>query len=323
MKSEISVVIPLYNRGDLILETLVSVEKQILQPQELIVVDDYSTDESASVVKKYAEQSKLSVRLIKNSRAKGVSGAKNCGIEEARGGLIALLDSDDLWTPLHLQRLDYVMRKHPNANMAFSAVKFFGNTVDVSVLEKRFQFSVTRCLKESFLPFEDNFLVSNGKLLSNLLNWGVPFRCPASLLKKDLFIKNGLFFDENIQFTEDAQFITMAAYFGEFLYSEDIGLMIRRHQGNEGDCLYQGILAKSYENRASKLKVFFSDKMLDSTSKKALKSRLVSLLSEAAFKRCENKNLFIKLKEGASLFFRIPCSVSFISMLKLLLNKSI
>ena len=91
MKSDISVVIPLYNKEKEIACTLRSVLAQTSQPLEIIVVDDGSTDGGAEVVR--AIGSPL-VRLVRQSNA-GVCAARNRGIAESTGEYIALLDADD------------------------------------------------------------------------------------------------------------------------------------------------------------------------------------------------------------------------------------
>ncbi|MDZ4150052.1 glycosyltransferase family 2 protein, partial [Methylicorpusculum sp.] len=90
----ISVVIPTYNRCDFLRRALLSVVAQTLQPTEIIVVDDGSSDSTAVMIRdefpeiKYYRQENY-----------GVSSARNLGIQHAIGDWIALLDSDDEWLP--------------------------------------------------------------------------------------------------------------------------------------------------------------------------------------------------------------------------------
>jgi glycosyltransferase involved in cell wall biosynthesis len=92
----ISAVIPVRNRETLVARAIESVIAQSLPVDELVVVDDASTDDTARVVEGYADK----VRALKLMRLKeNVGGAKarNVGIEAAKGDLIAFLDSDDVW----------------------------------------------------------------------------------------------------------------------------------------------------------------------------------------------------------------------------------
>ncbi len=90
----ITVIIPTHNRAGLLPRALDSVLAQTLAPLEIILVDDGSTDGTeALMAERYS-----SVRYRKQAN-RGVSAARNRGIEEARGEWIALLDSDDAWLP--------------------------------------------------------------------------------------------------------------------------------------------------------------------------------------------------------------------------------
>ena len=91
-----SVVIPTYNRAHTLPRAIESVLAQSFKDFELIVVDDGSTDETPKILERYP------IRVIHQPN-RGVSAARNRGIEAARGHIIALLDSDDEWKPHKLQ----------------------------------------------------------------------------------------------------------------------------------------------------------------------------------------------------------------------------
>ena len=95
----VSVVIPTCNRADLVLRALASVRAQTRPPTEILVVDDGSTD--ATVERVRAAFPEVTLLEQKN---RGVSAARNAGIQKARGTWIALLDSDDEWLPQKLER---------------------------------------------------------------------------------------------------------------------------------------------------------------------------------------------------------------------------
>ena len=90
----VSVVIPVYNAAETIVRAIDSVLAQVLRPDEIIVVDDGSTDETAERIKRYGSQ----VRYIYQENA-GPSVARNKGIEAANSEWIAFLDADDEWLP--------------------------------------------------------------------------------------------------------------------------------------------------------------------------------------------------------------------------------
>jgi len=95
----VSVVIPTFNRAGVVVRAIDSVLSQTRPPDELVVVDDGSTDETAARLR--AEFPR--VRLIRQAN-RGVSAARNAGVRATTGEWIALLDSDDEWLPNKLER---------------------------------------------------------------------------------------------------------------------------------------------------------------------------------------------------------------------------
>lgn len=105
----VSVVIPLYNKAAHFQRALDSVAAQTCREFEAIVVDDGSTDRSADVVKNYRDGR---FRLVAQRNA-GVSAARNRGISEAEGQIIAFLDADDAWKPGFLETICRLAREYP------------------------------------------------------------------------------------------------------------------------------------------------------------------------------------------------------------------
>lgn len=111
----ISVIIPTYNREKLIERSINSVLNQTYKNIELIVVDDFSSDNTEKVVKKYTDERLHYIKLEKNS---GACVARNVGIENAKGEYIAFQDSDDVWHDNKLEiQLEYM--KKNNAEVSF------------------------------------------------------------------------------------------------------------------------------------------------------------------------------------------------------------
>ncbi|HXT82314.1 MAG TPA: glycosyltransferase family A protein [Acetobacteraceae bacterium] len=104
----ISAVIPLYNGARFIQDALTSVFMQTVLPDEVIVVDDGSTDDGPAIVEQFAQS--RPVTLIRQENG-GQSAARNAGIAHSTGSLIALLDQDDMWYPRHLAELLKEFRK--------------------------------------------------------------------------------------------------------------------------------------------------------------------------------------------------------------------
>src|SRR5205085_1356900 len=100
--------IPCYNGARFLRETLHSVLRQTYPVHEVIVIDDGSTDESASIAASFGSP----VRVIRQANH-GESIARNRGIELAVGDWIALLDADDIWEPSKLERQAHAVRSAP------------------------------------------------------------------------------------------------------------------------------------------------------------------------------------------------------------------
>ncbi len=96
----ISCVIPTYNREELVVRALESVFAQTRQPDEIVIVDDGSTDRTEEALREYADR----VRYVRQENAGG-GAARNTGVENATGDWIAFLDSDDLWIDDHVERI--------------------------------------------------------------------------------------------------------------------------------------------------------------------------------------------------------------------------
>jgi glycosyltransferase involved in cell wall biosynthesis len=95
----VSVIIVNYNYGRFVGAALESVLAQTYEKLEIVVVDDGSTDDSPEILRMYEPR----VRLVRQAN-KGVSAARNRGIAESEGSLVAFLDSDDMWLPKKVER---------------------------------------------------------------------------------------------------------------------------------------------------------------------------------------------------------------------------
>lgn len=98
---QVSVVIPTYNRAHILGRAIASVLGQTYTDLELVVVDDGSTDGTASLMQGFSDPR---LRYVPQPQNRGVSAARNRGIAEARGEWLAFLDSDDEWLPQKLER---------------------------------------------------------------------------------------------------------------------------------------------------------------------------------------------------------------------------
>ena len=117
---QISVVIPTFNCAPFIASAIESVLRQTVKVGEIVVVDDGSTDETKEILTQFAD----SIRYVYQTNT-GLSTARNRGIEEARGEVIALLDADDIWREDKIELQASLLARHPDIEVVFSDYQNF------------------------------------------------------------------------------------------------------------------------------------------------------------------------------------------------------
>lgn len=121
----VSICIPAFNARRYLPETLASVRAQTFADWELIVTEDGSEEDIAPVVRSFAAGGPQPVHFQRHEHNRGLPAARNTGIAAARGEWIALLDSDDLWTPAHLAGLVACAGMHPAADFVHAGSVLF------------------------------------------------------------------------------------------------------------------------------------------------------------------------------------------------------
>ena len=112
----VSIVIPTYNRDDLVAQAIDSALAQTHPRCEVIVVDDGSTDRTPEVLARYAGK----ITAIRQDN-KGLSGARNTGIRAAKGEFVGFLDSDDVWEPRLVEEALKLFAAYPKVGAVFLA----------------------------------------------------------------------------------------------------------------------------------------------------------------------------------------------------------
>lgn len=140
-----SVVIPLYNKEAHIIRTLESVLNQSCQEFELIIVDDGSTDDGVAVVNAFFNEpgniekyGHTSVQIIRQDNA-GVSVARNRGVEESEGMVIAFIDADDTWEPHFLAEVSALKLRFPDSRAYGTGYQFIVD--EQSYVDPKIRFS--------------------------------------------------------------------------------------------------------------------------------------------------------------------------------------
>lgn len=121
MTTRISVVLPVYDREAYVAEALASVLGQSRPPDEVIVVDDGSTDGSIAAVQSLGSPI---VRIVRRTNG-GIGAARNTGLDHATGDVIAFIDSDDLWEPDKLAMQERILASRPDIALVFTHIVEF------------------------------------------------------------------------------------------------------------------------------------------------------------------------------------------------------
>ncbi len=121
----VSVIIPAYKAEKLILETLMSVKAQTYPEWEVVVVEDASQDRTEEIVRDFVNiAGNKRVQYIRHQENQGPSGARNTGIQQAKGEYLAFLDCDDIWKETHLEAAVNKLEES-QADFAYSTVQVF------------------------------------------------------------------------------------------------------------------------------------------------------------------------------------------------------
>lgn len=131
----ISALIPVFNRPIELKRAIESVLNQSEAVDELIIVDDGSTDETVAVIAHYQQLKKLNIVCIQQQN-KGVSAARNVGIKKAKGEWIALLDSDDEWQSNKIKTFKNYVAEHASCQFFHSDEIWIRKGVRVNAMKK-------------------------------------------------------------------------------------------------------------------------------------------------------------------------------------------
>lgn len=217
-----SVILPTYNCGRFIAEAIESILGQTLPPDQIIIVDDGSTDNTEHVVRRFNDSR---IEYIKQ-RNGGVSNARNTALSVARGEYIAFLDADDRWRPAYLERMHTLLASDPGAACAIA------NFV-------RFEHPSGRLLADQFTyypelarPEPGSFVtIPKQKAFSVLVSCGeIPAFTPVMMFRRAML--DPIRFDTTLRLCEDTTFVLQVFMRGAVIYTDEVLADVRRHDSN-------------------------------------------------------------------------------------------
>ena len=224
----VSVVMPAFNVGWCVGRAVDSVLSQSLRERELVVVDDGSTDDTNEVLASYGD----AIRVIRQPNA-GMSAARNVGIRQSQGRLVAFLDADDWWYTDKLERQVDLMRRHPELGFCSTAARVVspeGKLLNVWHCPG----STTNMLQTLFA---ENAAIAGG--------------CSAVMVRHELLDRVGLF-DESLRGFEDPDlWIRLAAVTGYACIDEPLVEILRREHSVSRNLehMRRAALASLHKNR--------------------------------------------------------------------------
>ncbi len=247
---KISVICPTYNSEKYIEKTLSSVFKQSRLPDELILVDDGSTDRTTELLESQRELSKDKLKvIIITIQHKGPGAARNKGIKVASGDWIAFLDSDDVWKTNKLAEIERVITSQSKVNFICH------DEIFIKKNGKRKIMRYGRNYREELSLFKQLYY-------SNM------FSTSAVICKRSLLLEHGLF-NEELQSAQDYElWLRLSSKIEPLFIHSELGYYIER-DGN----ITSGSLIKRLNNEF-KIAWKYSDK----SSNKEIFMRLMRII---------------------------------------------
>lgn len=211
----ISVVMPVYNRADLLPRAIDSILAQTYKDFEFIIVDDGSTDNSVQIIEQYMEKDKR-IKLVKNVKNRGIAYSRTRGNAEARGKYIAVMDSDDQALPHRLETSLKVFKEHPEIDALSAGLWDIEKPIPAAEI----------------LRWKDYEIVHNHHSLSMMFS--NTFSNVASMFKRDFIEKYNIKYNEKYVSAEDYDFWKQFIINGGNLISVTTPVtFVRRHRTND------------------------------------------------------------------------------------------
>ena len=233
----VSVIIPTYNRAHLIGRAIESVLSQTYNCFEIIIVDDASVDGTERVFKNHSDKR---IRYIRSDKNMGPAGARNIGIESARGKYIAFLDSDDEWLPEKLKKQIRVFeRSSDKIGVVYTA-------------------TLRKMDHGEFLVPSSDIKQKEGNLHNLFLCGKYLVPTPSAAVKKECFDRLGMF-DVNLPAIAELDLWIRISKFYHFMYVDET-LVISHYTPNSmatyllNNCRATWLILKKHFNEIKKNK---------------------------------------------------------------------
>jgi len=198
---KVTVLMPVYNGASYLSEAMRSILSQSFADFEFLVIDDGSTDDSASIVQGFQDPR---IRLVHNGSNLGLVASLNKGMALAAGQYLARMDADDISRPTRLAQQVRFMDEHPGVGVCGSWVRF--------------------------IPKENDYIWKLPGSSQEIRCWlfsGVGVAHPSVMMRRELFVRHGLQYDPSFTHIEDYELWGRAIRFMDFANIQEVLLDYR------------------------------------------------------------------------------------------------
>jgi glycosyltransferase involved in cell wall biosynthesis len=202
MSMLVSVILPAYNSGKYIYQSVSSVLNQSYSNLELIITDDGSTDDTKEIIQSFDDQR---IRLIHHRENQGLIYSLNEAIHLSGGALIARMDADDICHPLRMEKQVNKFNGDPALGICGTGIKTFGAT-----------------------SFNQYYPEQHDEIMAMML-FRCPFAHPTVMMRKNIILENALFYNPDFSHAEDYDLWQRAAFHTRFYNIREALLEYRVH----------------------------------------------------------------------------------------------
>jgi glycosyltransferase involved in cell wall biosynthesis len=289
--ASVAVIVPTYNCGHFIGEAIESILRQSHPPEQIIVVDDGSTDDTKQVIRQFADPR---IEYIKQMNA-GVSSARNTGLNAVRCDLVTFLDADDRWRPKFVERMHDILVDDQ------SIVCAFANFV-------RFEHATGRVFRDQFHYYPElrrpepnsHAKIPKGMAFSTLVTCGeIPAFTQVMMFRRRLI--DSIRFEPNLALCEDSNFALKTFMQGAVAFTDEVLADVRRHDNNATRDYREMVLHKLTALKA------LAPYVTGNTNLVAYRDRLVKAYIDAALYRTRSGRMNAGLHDYVS-GLRVPGS---------------
>lgn len=209
-KPLVSIIMPVYNAGNFLVEAIESIQNQTYQNWELIAVDNRSTDNSWQILQESKKNDKR-IKIYRHDENQGVAHTANLALTKVKGQFIARMDADDVSLPWRLEKQVAFLQTHPQAVAVGGQCELINQNNEV-IGEKRFP--------------------TNHLDIKRMMFCSIPLQQPTMMVNRKLLPKNFTWYEDNQDVAEEVELLFKLFKYGQVHNLPEIVLHYRLHGKN-------------------------------------------------------------------------------------------